>query len=289
MMNRAKTVLLLASLTVLILIIGEVFAGQTGIVIAFIIAAGINFFSYWFSDKIVLKIYKAQEVDADRAPRLHGIVQQLAHSASLPMPKVYIVPSDTPNAFATGRNPKHAVVAVTQGILGLLNEQELTGVLAHEMSHIKDRDILISSIAATLAGVIFMLARFAQFAAIFGGIGGDDDDGGGILGLLALAILAPIAALIIRAAVSRSREFLADAEGGKLCGNPGYLASALEKLEAGVKKAPMKGASEATAHMFVVNPLKSRKRGSAILRLFSTHPPTEERVKRLREMKPTFG
>jgi len=288
MMNRVKTVLLLASLTVLILIIGEVFAGQAGIVIAFIIAAGINFFSYWFSDKIVLKMYKAQEVTADQAPRLHSIVQQLAHSAGLPMPKVYIVPSDTPNAFATGRNPRHAVVAVTQGILGILNEQELTGVLAHEMSHIKDRDILISSIAATLAGVIFMLARFAQFAAIFGGMG-DDDEGGGLLGLLALAILAPIAALIIRAAVSRSREFLADSEGGKLCGNPGYLASALEKLEAGVQKAPMKGASEATAHMFVVNPLKARKKGAALLKLFSTHPPTEERVKRLREMKPTFG
>ncbi len=286
MANRAKTVLLLGALTGLILFIGGTLGGRTGILFAFIFAAVINFFSYWFSDKIVLAMYRAKEVTPDQAPKLYAIVEQLAHGAGLPMPRVYIVPSPTPNAFATGRNPNKAVVAVTQGILNVLDERELTGVLAHEMSHIKDRDILISTIAATLAGAVMMLASWLRWTAIFGGFGGDDDEGGGLIALLLMAILAPIAALLIQMAVSRSREFLADEEGAKLAGDPNYLANALEKLEYAAGKLPME-AKEATAHMFIVNPLRG-KRGSLFRKLFSTHPPTEERVNRLRAMRPSF-
>ena len=286
MANRAKTVLLLGALTGLILFIGGMLGGRTGILFAFIFAAVINFFSYWFSDKIVLAMYRAKEVTPDQAPKLYAIVEQLAHGAGLPMPRVYIVPSPTPNAFATGRNPKKAVVAVTQGILNVLDERELTGVLAHEMSHIKDRDILISTIAATLAGAVMMLASWLRWTAIFGGFGGDDDEGGGLIALLLMAILAPIAALLIQMAVSRSREFLADEEGAKLAGDPNYLANALEKLEYAAGKLPME-AKEATAHMFIVNPLRGKK-GSLFRKLFSTHPPTEERVNRLRAMRPSF-
>ena len=286
MLNRAKTVLLLGGLTGLIMLIGGLAGGRMGITIALFFAALMNFFAYWFSDKIVLKMYRAQEVDSNQAPRLFAMVQQLAQSGGLPMPRVFIVPSSTPNAFATGRNPSHAVVAVTQGILNILDENELSGVLAHEMSHIKDRDILISSIAATLAGAIMWLASMARWAAIFGGFSSDDDDGGGIFALLFMAILAPIAALLIQMAVSRSREFLADEEGAKLAGNPNYLANALEKLDYAANKVPMP-ANRSTAHMFIVNPLRG-KRAGAFAKLFSTHPPTEERVARLRAMKPAF-
>jgi len=285
-MNRVKTVLLLGALTGLIMFIGGMAGGRTGIMFAFVLVAGMNFVSYWFSDKIVLAMYRAQEVKPDQAPKLYAMVEQLAHGAGLPMPRVYIVPSATPNAFATGRNPNNAVVAVTQGILEILNERELAGVLAHEMSHIKDRDILISSIAATLAGAVMMLGSIARWGAILGGFRGDDDDGGGIVGLLVMAILAPLAALLIQMAISRSREYLADEEGGKLAGDPNDLANALEKLDYAAGRVPMR-AKESTAHMFIVNPLRGKK-ASLLMRLFSTHPPTEERVARLRAARPSY-
>jgi len=285
-MNRVKTVLLLGALTGLIMFIGGMVGGRTGIMFAFVLVAGMNFVSYWFSDKIVLAMYRAQEVKPDQAPKLYAMVEQLAHGAGLPMPRVYIVPSATPNAFATGRNPNNAVVAVTQGILEILDERELAGVLAHEMSHIKDRDILISSIAATLAGAVMLLGSIARWSAIFGGFRGDDDDGGGIVGLLVMAILAPLAALLIQMAISRSREYLADEEGGKLAGDPNDLANALEKLDYAAGRIPMQ-ARESTAHMFIVNPLRGKK-ASLLMRLFSTHPPTEERVARLRASRPSY-
>ncbi len=275
--NQLKTTLLLGSLTGLIVLIGRYFGGSSGMVIAFVFAVLMNFGSYWFSDKIVLKLYKSRQLSSQESPELYSLVSRLSQSASLPMPKIYLIPSEAPNAFATGRNSQHAVIAVTQGILRLLNSSELEGVLAHEIAHIKDRDILISSIAATLAGVIMMIASMARWAALFGGFGGSDDDDGGILGFVVLAFLAPLAALIIQLAISRSREYLADSTGARIAGNPLGLASALEKLDYASKKIPIK-TNPATAHLFIVNPLS----GKSLMSLFSTHPPTAERIARLR-------
>ncbi|MDK2825289.1 MAG: heat shock protein HtpX [Methanolobus sp.] len=283
--NMLKTTLLLASLTGLLVIVGQLLGGTSGMIIAFIFAIILNFGSYWYSDKIVLKMYRAQEVTSVEAPQLYGIVQKLAMRANLPMPKVYIVNTAMPNAFATGRDPQHAAVAATTGILDLLNAEELEGVLAHELSHVKHRDTLISAIAATIAGVITMIATWVKWAAIFGGFGGRDSEGGGnIIGFLALAIVAPIAATIIQLAISRSREFAADEEGARISQKPWALASALEKLEYGSNNyRPRRGdvqASETTAHMFIVNPLK----GHSLMNLFRTHPATDERIRRLRAM-----
>ncbi len=275
-----KTGFLLALLTVLFVAIGSYVGGQGGMVMAFAFAVLMNAGAYWFSDKIVLKMYRAQEVSEAEAPQLHATVHRLATAASLPMPKVYIIPTESPNAFATGRNPQHAAVAVTQGIMKVLTPDELEGVLAHEIGHVKNRDILIGTIAATLAGAIMILARFAQFAAIFGGGGRDRDEGGGVLGLIAMAILAPIGAMLVQMAVSRSREYLADASGARFCGRPESLARALEKIASASRRAPLK-ASPATAHMFILSPLS----GKGMMSLFSTHPPVEKRVERLRAMR----
>ena len=280
-MNTIKTVFLLGALTGLLILIGGYFGGRQGMIIAFVIAVVMNFGSYWFSDKIVLRMYSASEVSESDAPELYASVRNLSLKAGLPMPRVFIIPDETPNAFATGRNEKHAVVAVTQGILRILNREELEGVIAHELSHIKDRDILIGSIAATIAGAIMMLANMAQWAAIFGGGRSDDEEGGGggTIGLIVMAILAPIAATLIQMAISRSREYLADSEGAQVSGNPYGLASALEKLSSASQVVPMH-ANPSTAHMFIVNPLSGR----SLMNLFSTHPPVEERVARLRSM-----
>jgi heat shock protein HtpX len=280
-MNRIKTVLFLTALTVLFIIIGGALGGRSGMYIALVFAAVLNFASYWFSDKIVLKMYRAQPLDPNSNHRLNRVVRNLATRAGLPMPKVYIIPKASPNAFATGRNPHHAAVAATQGILQILDDDELEGVMAHELSHVKHRDILIGSIAATIAGAISMLAYMARWAAIFGGYGGGDNrNGGGIFGLLAMAIVAPIAALMIQSAVSRSREYMADKSGAELSRKPYALASALEKLQMASRRVPM-NASPATAHMFTVSPLSGR----GLMSLFSTHPPVEKRIAKLREMQ----
>ena len=278
-MNTLRTGILLGALTGLLMLIGGYFGGKQGIVIAFIFAMAMNFGSYWFSDKIVLSMYRAHEISEGEAPELYSIVKTLALRASLPMPRVYIVPGDAPNAFATGRDERHAVVAVTEGILRILNRDELEGVLAHELTHIKNKDMLIGSIAATLAGAVMMLASMAKWAAIFG-VGGDDDEGGGIFGLILMAILAPIAAMLIQMAISRSREYLADEGGARISGNPYGLAGALEKLSNASKTIPMR-ANPSTAHMFIVNPLTAK----SFANLFSTHPPIEKRVEKLRSMK----
>jgi heat shock protein HtpX len=280
MENRVKTVLLLAGMTVFLIVIGNLLGGRTGMYLAFILAVGMNFFSYWFSDKIVLKMYGAQEVTPADAPQLHQIVEELAREANIPKPKVYIIPDDSPNAFATGRNPEHAAVAATEGIMRLLTPPELKGVLAHEIGHVRNRDILISTIAATMAGAIMILADMARFGAIFGMGSRDNEEGPGIIGVLVMSIIAPIAAMLIQMAISRSREYLADETGAHLAHNPESLARALEKLSMGVQRAPM-DASPSTAHMFIVNPLT----GSTLMNLFSTHPPIEERVARLRAMR----
>ena len=280
MENRVKTVLLLAGMTVFLIVIGNLLGGRTGMYLAFILAVGMNFFSYWFSDKIVLKMYGAQEVTPADAPQLHQIVDELAREANIPKPKVYIIPDDSPNAFATGRNPEHAAIAATEGIMRLLTPAELKGVLAHEIGHVRNRDILISTIAATMAGAIMILADMARFGAIFGIGSRDNEEGPGIIGVLVMSIIAPIAAMLIQMAISRSREYLADETGAHLAHNPESLARALEKLSMGVQRAPM-DASPATAHMFIVNPLT----GSSLMNLFSTHPPIEERVARLRAMR----
>jgi len=281
MSNSIKTVLLLGLLTGLILVIGEMLGGPQGMMIAFVFSLLLNFGSYWFSDKIVLSMYRARAVSEAEAPELYSIVHNVALRAGIPMPRVYIIPEETPNAFATGRNPEHAVVAVTEGILRMMSREELEGVLAHEISHVKNRDILISSVAAALAGVVMMLANMARWAAIFGGYGGRDreGEGGGMIGLLLTMILAPIAALLIQMAISRSREYQADASGAKTIGNPLALASALDKLSRANEIAPMDVRPE-TAHMFIINPLSGRSLAS----LFSTHPPIEERIARLRAM-----
>lgn len=281
MSNSFKTALLLGLLTGIILGVGQLFGGSQGLVIAFVFAVLINFGSYWFSDKIVLAMYQAREVGLDEAPELYRIVQGLTMRAQLPMPRLYVIPSESPNAFATGRDPQHAAVAVTEGILRIMNREELEGVIAHELSHVRNRDILIGSIAATLAGVIMMLADMARWTAIFGFGRSDRDDegGGGVLGLVLMSILAPIAAMMIQMAISRSREFLADASGAKIAGNPSGLASALEKLARASEMVPLE-ARPATAHMFIVTPLA----GGSFLNLFSTHPSVEERIARLRAM-----
>ncbi|MDA8124745.1 MAG: zinc metalloprotease HtpX [Deltaproteobacteria bacterium] len=282
-MNSLKTALLLGALTGLLMLIGGMFGGQQGVLIAFILAMVLNFGSYWFSDKIVLSMTHAQPVMESEAPELYGIVKNLALRAALPMPRVYVIPEDTPNAFATGRDEHHAVVAVTQGILRILNRDELEGVIAHELTHIKQRDILIGSIAATLAGAIVMLANMAQWAAMFGGGRSDDEEGGGsnIVGLILMAILAPLAATLIQMAISRSREYLADAGGAKISGKPYGLANALGKLSQASQAIPM-ATSPSTAHMYIVNPLTGR----SLMNLFSTHPPIEERIARLKSMRP---
>ena len=280
--NQIKTVVLLTLLAVLLMFIGRVLGGMNGLFIGLAFALVINFVSYWWSDKIVLKIYRAKEADKNKYSSLYSTIDEIRHSAKLPMPKVYIVDTQQANAFATGRNPKHAAVAVTTGILEILDKNELKGVLAHEVSHIKNRDILISTVAATIAAVISFVAMMARWGAIFGGFGGNRDRGN-ILELLALAIIAPIMAMIIQFAISRSREFLADETGARLIRDPFSLASALEKIHKNVSHFPFKrmGSTDATAHLFISNPFKGR----SLLNLFSTHPKVGERVKRLRAMK----
>ena len=277
-MNTLKTALLLTSLTLFLIFIGQYFGGRNGMVIALVIAVAMNFISYFYSDKLALSMYRAQPATREQLPRVYSVVEQMTERIGLPMPKIYVIPSDSPNAFATGRNPKHASVAVTQGILNLLSDEELAGVLAHELGHVRNRDILTSSIAATLAGAITILAHTGRFAMIFGGYGGRDRDrdGGGIAALFML-ILAPIAATMIQLAVSRSREYEADATGAHMTGNPYALASALQKLDAYSKRLPL-GATPSTAHLFIVQPLIS---GASFANLFSTHPPIAKRIERL--------
>ena len=283
MANLMKTGVLLAALTVLLVLIGGALGGQNGMVMAFVLALVMNFGSYWFSDKIVLAMYRAQPVDEAASPALYRIVRTLATRAGIPMPKIYIIPGEAPNAFATGRNPQHAAIAVTEGILRIMSEEELEGVLAHELSHVQNRDTLIMAIAATLAGAITYMAHMAQWAMIFGGGRRDSDEegsgGGGLVGGLLMIVLAPLAATLIQLAVSRSREFQADATGAQMAGQPWGLAKALEKLEVASKVAPM-NATPATAHLFIVNPLT----GGGWTTLFSTHPPIAERVARLRAL-----
>ena len=280
-MNTLKTTFLMALLTVILVLIGGAIGGRGGMTTAFLLAGGMNFFSYWFSDKIVLRMYGAQPVEERDNPRFYSIIRRLAERAGVPMPKVYIIQDDSPNAFATGRNPGHAAVAATTGIMRLLNDEELAGVMAHELGHVKNRDILISTLAATFAGAITFLAHMAQWGAMFGGGRGDDDEGG-IFGMIFMAILAPIAAMLVQMAISRSREFGADAAGAHISGNPLSLARALQKLELGSQQIPM-NANAATAHMFIVNPLT----GGGLMSLFSTHPPIPERVHRLEEISRT--
>jgi heat shock protein HtpX len=280
MSNIFKTGLLLAVLTAMLVVIGGAIGGQQGMVIAFVLALAMNFFSYWFSDKMVLAMYGARPIEEAEAPALYAMVRRLATRAQIPMPRVYMIASDTPNAFATGRNPEHAAIAVTEGILRILDQDELEGVLAHELSHVKNRDVLISTIAATLAGAITYLAHMAQWAAIFGGRRDDDDEGSNPIAMIAMAIVAPIAAMLVQMAVSRAREFQADATGARLAGRTWGLSKALEKLHMAQEVAPM-NANPATAHLFIVNPLSGR----ALMNLFSTHPPLEERIARLRSMR----
>ncbi|HEY5513266.1 MAG TPA: zinc metalloprotease HtpX [Geomonas sp.] len=278
-MNRFKTAVLLTSLTLLMVAMGSAIGGRGGMYFAFLMACAMNIFSYWFSDKIVLKMYGAREITEMENPVFYGIIRRLSIQAGLPMPKVYIIPSESPNAFATGRNPDHAAVAATEGIMRILTPEELEGVMAHELTHVANRDILISTIAATIAGAISMLGNMLQWGAILG-TRSDDDEGGGLLGGLAMAIIAPIAAMLIQMAVSRSREYLADEGGARMCGRPLALASALKKLDSGSRMLPMQEARPATAHLFIVNPLT----GGGLLQLFSTHPPMEDRIARLEQM-----
>lgn len=282
-MNYFKTFLLMLVLTGLFIIVGSAIGGKNGAIIAFVFAALMNFFAYWFSDKIVLKMYRAHQVSQEESPELHRIVAELTSKASMPMPKVYIMDNDTPNAFATGRNPEHAAVAVTTGLMRILSKDELTGVIGHELSHIKHRDILISTIAATLAGAISMLASMARWGAIFGGGRSDSEGrgGGNIVFVLITTMVASIAAMLIQMAISRSREYLADAGGAHLS-HPLSLSKALGKLETAARRIPME-ANPSTAHMFIVNPLS----GGGVLSLFSTHPPIGERIARLEEMART--
>ncbi|MGC1679491.1 MAG: zinc metalloprotease HtpX [Candidatus Binataceae bacterium] len=282
MTNFLKTTFLLGVMTGLLMLIGGLIGGRGGVVIAFVFAAILNFASYWFSDRMVLAAYHAQPLDATSAPELYSIVNELSHSAGIPMPRLFMIDNDTPNAFATGRNPKHAAVAVTRGIMRICDREELKGVIGHELSHVINRDILTSSIAATLAGAIMMLAYGARWGALLGGFGGrgDDDEHGGIIGLIAISILAPVAASMIQLAISRTREYQADKSGAQLTHNPLLLASALRKLENANERMPLDSAGPATAHLFIVNPLSA----AGVMRLFSTHPPIEERIRRLENM-----
>lgn len=276
MMNTIKLVLLLSSLAGLLMIIGYFVAGKTGVIIAFVLSLILNFGSYWYSDQLVLKMSGAKEVTAASAPQLYDMVRNLADKANLPMPRVYIMEQDSPNAFATGRNPEHAAVAVTTGIMKILSKDELSGVIAHELSHIQNRDTLIGTVAATMAGTVVMVATVARWGAVFG----MGEDGGRTVGLIVTAIVAPIAATLIQMAISRSREYLADEGGARMSGKPEALAGALSKLARGVQAKPM-DANPSTAHLFIVNPFS----GSMVKNLFSTHPPIEKRIERLMEMK----
>ena len=278
-MNNIKTMLLLVMLTLIFITAGAAMGGKNGMTIGLIFALGMNLFSYWFSDKIVLKMYRAREVSEAEAPELYGVVRRLAQKAEIPMPRVYIINEEQPNAFATGRNPNHAAVAVTTGIMRILSHEELMGVIGHELAHVKHRDILIGTIAATFAGAISYLAQMAQWAMIFGGNRGDDDEGGSPVAAIVMMIVGPIAAMIVQMAISRSREYVADEGGASISGNPRYLSGALRKLDSASKKIPM-DANPATSHMFIVSPLS----GGGILKLFSTHPPIEERIARLESM-----
>jgi len=279
-MNTLKTAFLLTGLTLLLVLAGDYFGGRNGMIIAFLFAAAMNFSSYFYSDKIALSMYRAQPVKRDQLPRIYQVVERLSGRMGIPLPKIYVIPTDSPNAFATGRNPEHASVAVTNGILNLLNDEELEGVLAHELGHVKNRDILTSSIAATIAGAITILARMGYWAALFGGYGGDGRDrerGGGGIGALFMLILAPIAATLIQLWVSRTREYEADATGAHLTGNPYALASALEKMDAYSKRMPLQ-ASPTNAHLFIVAPMISTRDFAS---LFSTHPPIPKRIEKL--------
>lgn len=278
-MNGLKTMVLMVTLTLMLVAIGGLFGGKSGMTFALIMAFGMNFITYWFSDKIVLRMYRAKPVTESEAPELYGIVRRLAHRAELPMPKVYIMNEDQPNAFATGRNPSHGTVAVTTGIMRILSREELEGVIAHELAHIKHRDILVGTIAATIAGAISYLAQMAQWAMIFGGRH-DDEEGGNPIAAIVMMIVGPIAAMMVQMAISRSREYGADAGGARIAGNPIYLANALKKLHMASQRIPM-DANPATSHMFIVNPLS----GGGLLKLFSTHPPMEERIARLEAMR----
>jgi len=287
-MNTFKTALLLTTLTIVLMAIGAHFGGRNGVVIAFVVAAATNFFSYFYSDKMALAMYRAQPATREQLPRVYQVVERMTGRMNIPMPRIYVIPDDSPNAFATGRNPNHAAVAVTRGILNLLNDEELEGVLAHELGHVRNRDILTSSVAATLAGAITMLASFARWGMIFGGMGGGDRrerGGGGGIGALFMIILAPIAATLIQLAISRSREYEADATGAHITGNPYALASALEKLDAYSKRLPLQ-ASASTAHLFIVAPLIS---SGGIASLFATHPPIKDRIARLLGRPSTTG
>jgi heat shock protein HtpX len=278
-MNTLKTAALMTLLTVLLVFVGYALGGRQGAIFAFAMAGIMNFSAYWFSDRLVLAMYRAQKAEEREAPELYGMVRELANRAGLPVPRVYVIQNDTPNAFATGRNPQHAAVAVTTGILRLLNRQELMGVLGHELSHIRHRDILIGTIAATFAGAISILATMARWGAIWGGGRDDEGAGGNILFVFLFSMIASLAAMLIQMAISRSREYMADEGGARLAGDPKYLASALEQLHRGVARIPME-ANPATAHMFIVNPL----RGGGVMSLFSTHPPIEKRIQRLLSM-----
>jgi heat shock protein HtpX len=279
-MNTLKTVVLLTFMTVLLVFVGGAVGGRGGMIIAFGMALVMNFVSYWFSDKIVLSMYSAKPVTEADAPELYGSVRRLSSKAGLPMPKVYVIPEPALNAFATGRNPEHGVVAVTEGILRTLSREELEGVLAHELAHIKHRDILTGTVVATIAGAISMIAQMAHWALLFGGGRRDDDEGGNPIVALVMMIVAPIAAMLVQMAISRTREYEADKGGAAIAGNPYGLVNALQKLEQGAQIVPMQDAKPATAHMFIVNPLS----GGSIMKLFSTHPPIADRVKRLREL-----
>jgi heat shock protein HtpX len=280
-MNTMKTMVLMVALTLMMVFFGGLMGGKTGMTVALIMAFGMNFVTYWFSDKIVLKMYGAQPVTEAEAPELYRMIEKLAQRASLPMPRLYVIDGDQPNAFATGRNPEHGVVAVTTGIMQILSREELEGVLAHELAHIKHRDILIGTVAASFAGAISYLAQMAQWAMIFGGRSDDEGEGGSFLSSLVMMIVGPLAAVIIQMAISRSREYAADAGGARIAGNPMYLANALRKLHMASQRIPM-NANPATAHMFIVNPLS----GGGLMKLFSTHPPMEERIARLESMRP---
>lgn len=279
-MNSVKTVFLMTALACILMALGGIFGGRSGVMIMFIIAMGMNFFSYWFSDTMVLRAYKAEQVGEDHY--LYRIVADLAQRADLPMPKVYIIPTDVPNAFATGRNPSHAAVAATAGIMNLLDEDENRGVLAHEMSHVLHRDILISTIVASFASAIAMIANMAQWAAIFGSGRDNDGEGGNPIALIATALLAPLAASVIQMGISRTREYMADEEGGRMIDDPIALARALAKIDNYAHYQVLPGASKATAHMCIINPFSGAR--STLMNLFSTHPPTEDRIARLEDL-----